>query len=84
MCRAIGERARFPTGARVQVVHPDGIPLRSEHPSDAPTLCEQMAMGQQATVHELVGDWLRIELDDGARGWARWYYDGTRYVDIVQ
>jgi hypothetical protein len=78
-----GERARFVPQVRVQIVWPNGIPLRSEPRPDAAKLLEQIKAGQQATLQELRGDWLRIVLDDGTTGWARWYYDGTVYIDVL-
>jgi SH3-like domain-containing protein len=79
-----GERARFSEGAHVQIVHPNGIPLRQAPASDAPKLLEQIDAGQQGTVQELRGDWLQIVLDTGVAGWARWYYDEEQYIDIAQ
>jgi len=80
---AQGERARFVPGVQVQVIWKNGIPLRVVPRSDAKKVREQLKAGQHGTVQQLLGDWLRIVLDDGTSGWARWYYDGMRYVDVV-
>jgi serine/threonine protein kinase len=80
---AIGEQAPFVVGARIQIVRANGIPLRQEPSPSAAKLVEQIKGGQQATVQEARGDWLRVTLDDGVTGWARWYYDGEHYMDAV-
>ncbi|HEY3231897.1 MAG TPA: peptidoglycan-binding domain-containing protein, partial [Roseiflexaceae bacterium] len=39
--------------------------------------------GQGGAVREVLGDWLKLEFEDGSTGWARWYYDGEIYVDLA-
>ena len=60
-----------------------GIPLRTEPRTTADKILAAISPnGQQATVQEVRGDWLRITLDNGAvAGWARWYYDGNYYIE---
>jgi hypothetical protein len=80
---ATAEQARFISGARARIVWPNGIPLRTQPSPKAPKILEQIKPGQECTVQELRGDWLLFALDDGTTGWARWYYDGVEYIDIV-
>ncbi len=75
-----GERARFDTGVQVQIIQPSGVPLREAPSSQARKLHEQLAAGQQGMLQEVRGDWLKLLLDDGSAGWARWYYDDQRYI----
>ncbi len=75
-----GDVTRFGPGVRVQISLPSGIPLRQDPSSTAAKLREQIAAGQQATMQELRGDWLKLTLDDGLEGWGRWYYDGEQYI----
>jgi len=82
-----GEQNRFSNGTCVQIslieARPDdGIPLHTEPRSTADTvLPNDLAFREQAIVQEVRGDWLRITLDNGTVGWARWYYDGDYYID---
>jgi SH3-like domain-containing protein len=80
---ATGEQAAFIVGARIQIVRTTGIPLRREANSKAQKVVEQLKAGQQATIQQVRGDWLMVKLDDGTLGWARWYYAGERYIDVV-
>jgi serine/threonine protein kinase len=79
-----GEQTPFTPGATVRIVEQSGIPLRQEPRSDATVLRPQIRPGEQGQVQELLGDWLKISLEDGLEGWARWYYDGERYIESVQ
>jgi hypothetical protein len=76
----LGERANFVPGGRAAVTWANGIPLRAEPRSTSAKLIDSMPPDQQFTVEELRGDWLRVTLDDGTTGWARWYYDGVFYI----
>ncbi|MFL5800540.1 MAG: SH3 domain-containing protein [Roseiflexaceae bacterium] len=78
-----GARKSFPPQARVRISLTNGIPLRAEPRSDAAKLLDKLELGRAATVQELRGDWLKILLDDGTSGWARWYYDGTQYISTI-
>jgi serine/threonine protein kinase len=80
---APGPAERFGAGTRVAIVWANGIPLRQEPRSNATPLVEKLPAGQQGTVQEVLGDWLKVTLDDQTTGWARWYYDGRRYISIV-
>jgi hypothetical protein len=77
------EQARFISGARAQIIWPNGIPLRTQPDPKAPKILEQIKPGQECTVQELRGDWLLVALSDGTTGWARWYYDGVQYIDVA-
>ncbi|HYF66388.1 MAG TPA: hypothetical protein VD886_26405 [Herpetosiphonaceae bacterium] len=74
------EIARFGEGGRVAIVHPTGIPLRELPHSESGKLRDKLVTGTSALVYEVRGDWLYLTLDDGAAGWARWYYDGQIYI----
>ena len=78
-----GVRARFGPRAYVQVVWPNGIPLRAEPRPDARKVREQVQTGKQGQLQQLLGDWLNVTLDDGTTGWLRWYYDDRLYVDVA-
>lgn len=82
-----GERGRFEGSSVVQVDIRGGIPIRQSPRSTAPKLLEQLAFGQQATLLGVRGDWAQILYVDDARraqtGWARWHYDGTRYLSFA-
>lgn len=81
------ERSRFEGSSVVQVAVRGGIPVRQTPRSTAPKLLEQLNFGQQATLLGVRGDWAQIMYVDDARrtqtGWARWYYDGTRYLSFA-
>jgi len=79
----IAEGSPYRPGARIKIVHPTGIPLREAPQPNAAKLVDQLKLDQQATINGVRGDWLKIMLDDGTVGWARWYYDGTRYIDVI-
>lgn len=78
-----GEREGFAPGAQIQIIWPSGIPLRAAPRSDAQKVREALKVGQRGALQQLLGDWLQITLEDGASGWARWYYDGKRYAHIL-
>ncbi len=80
---AQGEEARFGVGALVEIVWPNGIPLRQEPRINAAKLIEKMPAGQRGNVQEALGDWLKVTLEGGTTGWARWYYDGERYINLA-
>lgn len=84
---APGERGRFEGNSVVQVDLRGGIPIRQSPRSTAPKLLEQLAFGQQALLLGVRGDWAQVLYVDDARraqtGWARWYYDGTRYLSFA-
>lgn len=81
-----GERGRFEGNSVVQVELRSGVPIRQSPRSTAPKLLEQLAFGQQALLLGVRGDWAQVMYVDDARraqtGWARWYYDGTRYLSF--
>jgi serine/threonine protein kinase len=79
----IAEGSPYRPGARIKIMRSTGIPLREAPQPNAAKLVDQLKLDQQATINDVRGDWLNITLDDGTVGWARWYYDGTRYVDIA-
>lgn len=79
-----GEQAPFVVGARLTIIWPNGIPLRQEPAPDATKVRQQLRAGVEGALQELRGDWVLVELDDGTIGWARWYYDGARYVDVLR
>jgi serine/threonine protein kinase len=79
----IGALQRYATGVEVQVVWPNGIPVRVEPRSDAGKQLDRLAAGQGGLVQQVLGDWLYIQLEQGKTGWVRWYYDGKIYVDLA-
>jgi hypothetical protein len=79
----ISIQSPYQPGRRIKIVHPTGIPLREAPQPNASKLVDQLKLDQQATINDVRGDWLKITLDDGTVGWARWYYDGTRYIDVI-
>jgi len=81
---AVGEQLAFAPGVEVQVVWPNGVPLRVAPRSDAPKVITRLSPGQRGTVQALRGDWVQVVVDGGMSGWARWYYDGHRYLDPVR
>ena len=68
-------------GQALTVINRKGLPLRDEPHSQALKLREQIPQGAQVTISRVRGDWLLVALSDGASGWARWYYDGARYME---
>jgi len=78
-----GTLRHFSPGTQVRVVWSRGIPVRVAPRSNASKLLDQLKAGQGGAVQEALGDWLKIELDDGSTGWVRWYYDGRVYVDLA-
>ncbi len=78
----VGQRDYFPIGSSAQVIWSRGIPLRQDHYSQASQIV-LMQTGQRMVVQEMLGDWLRVTLDDGSTGWARWYYDQSIYIDLL-
>jgi hypothetical protein len=79
----IGIQRRFNLGAAVRVLWSRGIPIRDAPRSTANKLLDQLQAGQGGAVREVLGDWLKLEFEDGSTGWARWYYDGEIYVDLA-
>jgi len=79
----ISIQSPYRPGARIKIAQPTGIPLRDAPRPNAPKLVDKLKPDQQATIKDVRGDWLNIMLDDGAAGWARWYYDGARYIDVI-
>ncbi len=82
-----GERSQFQGSTVVQVGLRNGVPLRRSPRSTAPKLLDQLMFGQEATLLGVRGDWARVAYVDDARrtqvGWARWYYDGARYLSFA-
>lgn len=72
---------RFP---RAEVTWPQGLPLRVAPTSTAEMIRELIPAGNRGTVHFVSGDWVNISLEDGSRGWMRWFYDGTEYLERVE
>jgi hypothetical protein len=81
-----GERSQFQGNTVVQVELRNGVPLRRGPRSTAPKLLDQLMFGQEAMLLGVRGDWARVAYVDDARrtqvGWARWYYDGARYLSF--
>ena len=65
-----------------QIVHPRGIALREVPRSTARRLGDPLKRGERVQVLGVRGDWLRVH-HNGSFGWARWYYDGARYIEAV-
>lgn len=83
-----GDQARFtrPNNVPAHVIHRSPIPLRERPRSDAPTVNAAIAADQQLNVVGVRGDWLYVDVLLGGRqrrGWMRWYYDGSIYIDAV-
>ena len=82
-----GERGRFQGQAVVRVETRGGLAMRRGPRSSAPKLLEQLMFGQEAMLLGVRGDWARVAYVDDARrtqvGWARWYYDGARYLSFA-
>jgi Protein kinase domain/Putative peptidoglycan binding domain len=79
----IGVLQRFAAGVEVRVIWANGIPVRAEPRSGADKLIEQLPVGEGGRVQQALGDWLKIEFENGSTGWVRWYYDGKIYVDLI-
>lgn len=75
------EQYSFWKRAHVQVMWPNGLPLRSAPSSTADIIEQRVAHSSTGTVLRISGDWVQIALDGGKTGWMRWYYDGTHYVE---
>jgi hypothetical protein len=88
---AVGEApARFLARGETigQIIHSNSIPLRAAPFSNAPERGPALPPGQQFSIIGVSGDWLEVWVAApatiGRSGWVRWYYDGARYVDLVE
>lgn len=74
------EQDNYGQGTRVVFISPDGIPLRDGPNSGNAKVVERVAAGTAGDVAQQQGDWVEVTLDSGETGWARWFYNGQRYV----
>ncbi|MDQ5852248.1 MAG: SH3 domain-containing protein, partial [Chloroflexota bacterium] len=82
----VGEPARYAGARFVQVVYRTGVALRRSPRSTAPKLLGRLDRGQIIELLGVRGDWVRVVFDDGrirTIGWARWHYNGVRFIDVV-
>lgn len=74
------EQDNYASGTQVRFIWPNGIPLRNAPSSEAEKVVARVANETAATVTQQLGDWIEVTLENGTSGWARWFYNGTRYV----